>query len=107
MKYHSNYVAESILSNFKINTPLKFILYVSAIIFIGSLFVNIKGYDLARLQYISLRIIILGVIFWFIKELLETVSGVMDKHSEWLSVMAVFYYLCDIAYIIGSILFLI
>lgn len=97
-------MAESIFANFKINSPLKFILYVSAIVFIGSLFINIQGYNLNALQSISLRIMIIGVVCWFIKEILATIHDAISSDNYWNPILLFFYYFMDVAYIILAIL---
>jgi hypothetical protein len=92
-----------ILTNFKIHNPLRFIIYVSTIIFIGSLFIPVKGYDLNLLQHKSLLIMILGVCFWFVMHFLEAMWARINPHHYLLNIVIVLYYVFYVISIICAV----
>jgi hypothetical protein len=98
-----------ILANFKVHNPLRLILYVSTLIFIGSLFIPIKGYDLSMVQHKSLLIMILGVCSWLIVNLLGEMWERMyathrGSHSIGLNFVIAFYYIFYISYIAVTVI---
>jgi hypothetical protein len=95
----------NVLQNFKVNTPEKFILYISTIIFLLSLFFPVQLLNASTIQKKSLIIAILGIIEWFVLILLELWYDSVNDYRAPSGVFCIFFiFLARIGYILATVL---
>jgi hypothetical protein len=61
----------NILSRFSVNTPYKFLLYLSTGIFLASLFLPMQGFNVRLVQHRSLIVMCLGLVTWFLEYIIH------------------------------------
>jgi hypothetical protein len=94
----------SLLERFKVNHPHRLFIYLSAIIFVSSLFFETKVIDSSIVQGTSLRVLLIGTIVWIIYTLLESFQEYYqneDTYSEFFATAwGVSLFLLEVVYTI-------
>lgn len=61
----------NVLSNFGLRHPYKFAIYISTLIFMGSLFIPMQSIDVAMVRIKTIQIILWGLLTWLIMKVLD------------------------------------
>jgi len=71
-------------SGLKITNYYKYILYLSGVILVLTLFLEPKGVNAAWLRHISFWVIIAGLIIWFFKSILDRIYTYSDNAEDYI-----------------------
>lgn len=72
-----------LFNNLSLNKYYKYIIYVSGIILIGSLFLETKVIEQTLVQTLALKTCILGIFLWVLREIYLTIISFFDMELEY------------------------
>jgi len=68
-------------SGLKITNYWKYLLYLSGVVFVLSMFVPAQGVDNEYIRRIAFDIILGGLLIWFVQEITKIIDAFLDEHD--------------------------